>query len=98
MGTKNNPAPNDCYAKALPDEPMFVLLARDPAAPDTVRAWVKFRAQVEGNDKRLETGISVEDLRTKNAAFSELQHEALRCADAMENWRSSNDGKWRKAT
>ncbi|HAW11807.1 MAG TPA: aspartate decarboxylase, partial [Chloroflexi bacterium] len=31
MGTKNNPGKFDCYDDAHPDEPMFVLLGRDPA-------------------------------------------------------------------
>jgi hypothetical protein len=39
MGTKNNPGTYDCYDKAEPDEPMFVLLARDPTASTFVRAW-----------------------------------------------------------
>lgn len=39
MGTKANPGRYDCYEKAEPDEPMFVLLARDPLAPDLVRKW-----------------------------------------------------------
>lgn len=39
MGSKNNPGEYDCYTKAEPDEPMFILLARDPAAPDLVRRW-----------------------------------------------------------
>ena len=43
MGTKNNPAPYDCYANAEPGEPMFVLLARDVAAPAAVRQWVNLR-------------------------------------------------------
>jgi hypothetical protein len=43
MGTKNNPATYDCYAKAEPDEPMFVLLARDSAAPGLVREWAQRR-------------------------------------------------------
>lgn len=43
MGTKNNPATNDCYSKALPDEPLFTLLARDPQAPALVRAWADAR-------------------------------------------------------
>jgi hypothetical protein len=30
MGSKIQPGKFDCYANALPDEPMFVLLARDP--------------------------------------------------------------------
>jgi len=39
MGTKNNPSIYDCYSKAKSDEPMFVLLARDPLAPSLVRLW-----------------------------------------------------------
>ena len=39
MGTKASPSKFDCYAKAEPDEPMFVLLARDPLAPILVRLW-----------------------------------------------------------
>lgn len=39
MGTKNRPGRFDCYAKADPDEPLFVLLARDPLAPLLVDFW-----------------------------------------------------------
>jgi hypothetical protein len=46
MGTKNNPGKYDCYAKAEPDEPMFVLLGRDPLAATLVRAWAR---RYEGN-------------------------------------------------
>jgi hypothetical protein len=41
VSTKNNPGKYDCYAKAAPDEPMFVLLARDPLAPTLVRLWAE---------------------------------------------------------
>ena len=41
MGTKNNPGKYDCYANAEPDEPMFVLLARDVRAPVLVRMWAE---------------------------------------------------------
>jgi hypothetical protein len=44
MGTKNNPAAYDCYANAWPDEPMFILLARDPDAASIVRLWAGMRA------------------------------------------------------
>jgi hypothetical protein len=44
MGTKNNPGIYDCYANAEPDEPMFVLLARDRQAPGLVREWAHQRA------------------------------------------------------
>lgn len=48
MGTKNNPGQFDCYDAADPDEPIFVLLARDPSAPALVVAWATLRADVEG--------------------------------------------------
>lgn len=43
MGTKNNPGQFDCYANAEPDEPMFVLLARDRHAPTLVWLWAALR-------------------------------------------------------
>jgi hypothetical protein len=43
MCTKCNPGSYDCYAKAEPDEPLFVLLARDPLAPVLVRAWADMK-------------------------------------------------------
>lgn len=46
MGTKNNPGAFDCYHNAAPDEPMFVLLARDPLAPGLVREWADQREAV----------------------------------------------------
>jgi len=44
MGTKNEPGVYDCYAKAEPDEPMYVLLARDPLAAHLIHLWVFLRA------------------------------------------------------
>ncbi len=46
MGTKNNPGRFDCYDKAEDDEPMFILLARDPVAATMVRIWIKLRRLV----------------------------------------------------
>lgn len=43
MGTKSNPSEFDCYERAQPDEPIFVLLARDPIAPVLVRLWAQLR-------------------------------------------------------
>lgn len=47
MGTKNNPGKYDCYAKAEPDEPVFVLLGRDRAAPALVWLWAVMREMEE---------------------------------------------------
>lgn len=46
MGTKNNPGNFDCYSKAEPDEPMFVLLGRDPTACMVVTFWVAMQLEL----------------------------------------------------
>lgn len=46
MGTKLNPGKFDAYDKALPDEPMFTLLARDPGAPGAIHEWMRLRDRV----------------------------------------------------
>jgi hypothetical protein len=43
MGSKSNPSKYDCYSRAEPDEPVFVLLGRDPAASLVVKFWVELR-------------------------------------------------------
>lgn len=49
MGTKQNPGDFDCYREAHDDEPMFILLGRDPFGPALVRAWADLREQA-GDD------------------------------------------------
>lgn len=75
MGTKNNPGKFDCYANAEPDEPMFVLLARDPVAAHVVRYWAWIREQNEP---------------VVTIAKSQKLVEALECADAMDVWHVDN--------
>ena len=41
MGTKAVPDEFDCYEAAEDDEPIFVLRANDPLAPDIVDEWAK---------------------------------------------------------
>ena len=57
MGTKNNPSKFDCYAKAEPDEPMFVLLARDPQASALVRIWAANRFRITGDVEKMTEAI-----------------------------------------
>jgi hypothetical protein len=88
MGTKNNPSEFDCYATALPDEPMFVLLARDVHAPELLEQWAH---------RRLLRSQYYYPNHSRERAVETLQAlEALQCADAMRAWRAANDGKWRK--
>jgi hypothetical protein len=73
MGTKNHPGKFDFYANADPDEPMFVLLGRDPHAPDAVRNWADDR------EASIRAGIKpTEDMR--------MVWEARECAAAMEKY------------
>lgn len=83
METKANPNPNGCLARALPDEPFLVLLARDLAAPKTIRFWAEERAQ-----------MGIEEVHEQDA---EQLSEALETAEAMEAWRARNEGAWRGA-
>lgn len=74
MGTKLKPAEFDCYANAAPDEPMFVLLARDLHAPYLVRQWAHHRSM------QIDNGVKPDSDRA-------MVGEALRCAAEMEEWR-----------
>ena len=83
MGTKNNPGQFDCYENALPDEPMFILLGRDPFAPDLIEEWAVRRMR---------------DITLGVRPLSDLPmvDEAQKCAAHMRAWRQANDGVWRK--
>ena len=74
VGTKRNPGEFDCYRNAELDEPMFVLLARDIDAPNTVREWALARWAREGID----------------APPSAQVREALQCAEDMYVWRNDH--------
>lgn len=54
MGTKNNPGKFDCLSKAEPDEPMFVLLGRDPAAPILINLWADIRSRMGEEQEKVE--------------------------------------------
>ena len=41
--------PDSCLNRARPDELIFVLLARDAAAPAAIRAWVEERIRLGKN-------------------------------------------------
>lgn len=84
MATKQNPGPSNCYDAALPDEPMFTLLARDPSAPHVVRQWAYERERAIARGEKSESD-----------AVKVIEARAV--ADAMQKWRAENDGTWRRA-
>lgn len=82
MGTKNSPAKFDCYGNALPDEPMFILLARDPDFHRLVCEWANRR------DADIRCGLRPESDRA-------MVLEARQCAADGQHWRKENNGAWR---
>lgn len=98
MGTKQNPGRFDCYEAALPDEPMFVLLARDPLAPFLVSIWSAIRM----NDWEKAGVVFNAMIERAGGAYSLVPDtdpaiEAMDCSQAMFAWRQQNDGRWRTA-
>lgn len=83
MGSKNEPGKFDCYDNALPDEPMFILLARDPNAPGLVEDWATQR------QADIHAGI-------RPQSDQAMVDEAITCAAKMRHWRVVNNGAWRK--
>lgn len=93
MGSKNNPGKFDCYEAAHPDEPLFTLLARDPAAPGMLRIWAALR---EGNwiDAHRQFARLMETSMDRPITYGSEEHhrdcrkaqEAYGCADDMEGW------------
>lgn len=77
MGTKEAPGKFDCYANAAPDEPMFVLLARDSCAPAAIEKWIEYR------ESMVAIGIKPESDRA-------MIEEARQCVNAMDEWRKAN--------
>lgn len=73
MANKTHPGMFRCYEAALPDEPMFVLLGRDPAAPATIEFWANERNRL---------GKTTDD--DDNARIG----AALREAEEMRGWRT----------
>ena len=80
---KSIEAEKGCWARALDDEPVFVLLARDPEAPSLVRRWA---------DRRMD-----EISHGTRPASDEVQvWEARDWALAAEKWREEANFKWRE--
>jgi hypothetical protein len=82
MSTKLQELRDGCFARAMDDEPMLVLLARDVSAPKLARDWADQReADIHAGRKPASDMVQVQEVR-------EL-------ADRMEAWREANDGAWR---
>lgn len=85
MGTKTNPSEFNCYAKAREDEPVFVLLGRDPVAAEVVAFWAALRIRTFLNseqDIQIEEALRVAETM-KNYAMSNLKGAQVQLAKKM---------------
>lgn len=72
MGTKNNPGEFDCYANAAPDEPLFILLARDPMASALVDLWADMRQEFADNNTDIN---KIDEARACAKAMRQYAHK-----------------------
>lgn len=77
-------AKEGCFAKAFDNEPMFVLLARDVAAPATIREWCRLRCLRGKNNP-------------KDAQIVEALAMADVMADEQEGWRKAAKQRFMEA-
>jgi hypothetical protein len=57
--------PKSCLNRALDDEPLFVLLARDKAAPYAIRRWANYRVGLglnRADDPQIREALACADL------------------------------------
>lgn len=70
MGTKAAPGFYSYMGKAEPDEPVFVLLGRDPQAPALVRQWADERQALgERRDRVAEAYALASEMEKYATAF-----------------------------
>jgi hypothetical protein len=90
MGSKNKPGSFDCFAKADPDEPMFVLLGRDPTASMLTVLWVRLRIALGENPRSdqileaLETAGELEKWAAKLGKGKKIAVARLELASLMK--------------
>jgi hypothetical protein len=85
--TKDNPGAYDALEKAAPNEPIFVLLARDHAAPFAITEWARVRRNRAIHDHP--DNPSEQDTELLRAEFMQCG-EAEAVAMEMTDWRAGH--------
>lgn len=76
--------PQDCYSKALPGEPRFTLIGRDPHAPAVIRHWANLREYEGEIDPKIDGARKIaSDMEAYRAELVKADEaaEAQRIAD-----------------
>ena len=83
MGSKNKPGAFDCYSKAEPDEPMFVLLGRDPSAALLIGMWAALREAMGEDEEKVDEARDCADACLK---WARDHGKSERLAEVHEKW------------
>lgn len=71
--------PNSCLNRAADDEPVFVLRANDPLAPEAIIQWCHLYRKMHAPN-----GVWDSERRRQ------WHDDALDCAEAMERWAEAH--------
>jgi len=94
MGTKEKPGQFDCYANAAPNEPMFVLLARDPSAHLLVGLWALIRDKLGDEDpEKIEEARVCADAMRDWLAEHMNEKKVAKATAVAEMWAKFEFGK-----
>lgn len=100
MGSKDKPGHFDCFANAAPDEPMFVLLARDKHAPQLVEMWAGMRAAAGEDPAKVEEALKCAKAmrkyryERKGAPSCEMCGSDSRCTKIATKIVTEDDTLW----
>ncbi|MCW5723474.1 MAG: aspartate decarboxylase [Maricaulaceae bacterium] len=89
-GSMANPSPYDCLGKLFPEEPYFVLRAKDPAAPGLVEMFAYlYSGQTQAALQKLQeiAALIAAAPAPPRPAGSGKFRECFLISDAMERWR-----------
>ena len=78
--------PNSCWNKAAPDEPVFILRARDMTSPFLVRQWARHFIMLNGEMVNVGSDAKPQ-LRLRYSPEVQKKHDnAMRTAAHMDSW------------
>jgi hypothetical protein len=92
MGTKLKPGKFDCHAAAAPDEPMFVLLARDPSAHLLVGLWALIREEIGEDPEKIEEARGCAEAMTAWLAEHSDEKKVEKSTAVAELWAKFDFG------
>ena len=81
MGYKKD---DPCIGKAFDDERLFVLMTRDPFAPQTVVEWIKLSLTTQPPEKLHEALDCAIEMSKRQAEFVDIKNKCTTCNGSGE--------------